>query len=239
MNSPGRRIALRRNEDAGSSGDYHRSKLFDSLNPSAIAQQMLLQAMVKHKRHIWFFIAGIGTANLLLGLAIYYGIATWIARLLAQVTAAYSVPVCGAAVLGGAICIWLGLRLLIRTKRSRQDAVGESAAKTPAQLSPLSLFLLGAAFCGVEITSALPYLGFLAMQANCSPVFPIVILFILVYDLVYISPLILLYFGYSKLQGTKAICKLEEILGRISAYIVPAAICRLGLVLLYWGVTGP
>lgn len=77
------------------------------------------------------------------------------------------------------------------------------------------------------------------MLANYSPVFPIVILFILVYDLVYISPLILLYFGYSKLQGTKAICKLEEILGRISAYIVPAAICRLGLVLLYWGVTGP
>ena len=76
------------------------ASFFDSLNPSAIAQQMLLQAMVKHKRHIWFFIAGIGTANLLLGLAIYYGIATWIARLLAQVTAAYSVPVCGAAVLG-------------------------------------------------------------------------------------------------------------------------------------------
>ena len=77
------------------------------------------------------------------------------------------------------------------------------------------------------------------MLANYSPVFPIVILFILIYDLVYIFPLILLYFGYSKLQGTKAIFKLEEILGRISAYIVPAAICRLGLVLLYWGVTGP
>lgn len=54
------------------------ASFFDSLNPSAIAQQMLLQAMVKKKRHIWFFICGIGTANLIMGLAIYYGIATWV-----------------------------------------------------------------------------------------------------------------------------------------------------------------
>lgn len=59
-------------------GYYINSKFFDSLNPSAIAQQMLLQAMVKKKRHIWFFICGIGTANLIMGLAIYYGIATWV-----------------------------------------------------------------------------------------------------------------------------------------------------------------
>ena len=31
------------------------ASFFDSLNPSAIAQQMLLQAMVKKKRHICFF----------------------------------------------------------------------------------------------------------------------------------------------------------------------------------------
>lgn len=48
---------------------------FDSLNPSAIAQQMLLQAMVKNKRHILFFILGIGLTNCIMGLAIYYGIA--------------------------------------------------------------------------------------------------------------------------------------------------------------------
>ena len=32
------------------------ASFFDSLNPSAIAQQMLLQAMVKNKRHILFFL---------------------------------------------------------------------------------------------------------------------------------------------------------------------------------------
>ena len=53
------------------------ASFFDSLNPSAIAQQMLLQAMVKQKRHTLYFILGIGTANLAMGLAIYYGIAAW------------------------------------------------------------------------------------------------------------------------------------------------------------------
>ena len=46
------------------------ASFFDSLNPSAIAQQLLLQAMVKRKRHVLFFILGIGLANLLLGLGV-------------------------------------------------------------------------------------------------------------------------------------------------------------------------
>ncbi len=47
------------------------ASFFDSLNPSAIAQQMLLQAMVKNKRHILFFIFGIGLANFVMDLACY------------------------------------------------------------------------------------------------------------------------------------------------------------------------
>ena len=56
------------------------ASFFDSLNPSAIVQQMVLQAMVKRKRQIWFFIFGIALANLLLGLAVYYGLAAWVRR---------------------------------------------------------------------------------------------------------------------------------------------------------------
>ena len=62
---------------------------FDSLNPSAIAQQMLLQSMVKNKRHVWFFILGIGLANAAMGLAVYYGVAAWVSKLLAAASAAF------------------------------------------------------------------------------------------------------------------------------------------------------
>ena len=50
---------------------------------------MLLQAMVKQKRHTLYFILGIGTANLAMGLAVYYGIAAWASVLLEKLVSAY------------------------------------------------------------------------------------------------------------------------------------------------------
>lgn len=94
------------------------ASFFDSLNPSAIAQQMLLQAMVKKKRHIWFFICGIGTANLIMGLAIYYGIATWVSKFLTKIVNAYPLYVYGAAAIGGIVLLGAGIRLIIKTRQS-------------------------------------------------------------------------------------------------------------------------
>ena len=93
-------------------GTVITTSFFDSLNPSAIAEQMLLQAMVKNKRHIWFFILGIGTANLALGLAIYYGIATIkkIESVLSKV-AAYVVPV--VVTLLGVFLLYYGIYSLV------------------------------------------------------------------------------------------------------------------------------
>ena len=93
------------------------TSFLDCLNPSAIAQQMLLQAMVKNKRHIWFFILGIALANLFLGLAIYYGIAAWAALLLSQAVAAHPLFVHGAELLIGLLCVFFGVHLLRKTRR--------------------------------------------------------------------------------------------------------------------------
>ena len=77
--------------------------------------------------------------------------------------------------------------------------------KAPAQLSPVSLFIMGAAFCMVELTSAFPYFGFLALLTSYHLIFPLALLFMLIYNFMYMLPLILLYFGYNKLQGTTII----------------------------------
>lgn len=212
------------------------ASFFDSLNPSAIAQQMLLQAMVKNKRHIVYFILGIGLANLALGLAVYYGIAAWAWRLFSAAAGAYPLFVYGAELGGGLLCLGAGIALVIKTaRRGKGEAGSESAPKAPARLSPLSLFLMGAAFCAIELTSAMPYFGFLAMLAGYNPAFPLVFGFILLYTFVYIFPLILLYFGYNKLQGTKGIQRLERVLNRVSAYIVPGCISLLGILLAVHG----
>lgn len=213
------------------------TSFFDSLNPSAIAQQMLLQAMVKNKRHIWFFILGIGTANLALGLAIYYGIATWVSKLLSEAIKTYPWYVYGTALGAGILCLLLGIRLIVKTKLNAKSDIEETAEmKKPAQLSPLSLFFLGAVFCAVELTSAFPYFGFLAILTSYHLTFPLVLFFIMVYNFMYVLPLILLYFGYNKLQGTAAIKKIESILSKVAAYVVPVVVTLVGILLLYYGV---
>ncbi len=213
------------------------ASFFDSLNPSAIAQQMLLQAMVNKKRHILFFIFGIGLANFVMGLAIYYGIAAWVSELLSRLTAAYPKYVYGAELGGGLLCLAAGIRLIVKVKQDKYDSSNkeDNTIKSPAQLSPLSLFLMGAAFCAVELTSALPYFGFLALLARYNLIFPFVFSYLLLYCFMYVLPLLVLYIGYNKLRGTRAIQRLEGILQRVSSYIVPCALCLVSILLLFHG----
>ena len=218
-------------------GTVITTSFFVFLNPSAIAEQMLLQAMVKNKRHIWFFILGIGTANLALGLAIYYGIATWVSKLLFKAIELYPWYVYGAALGAGALCLLLGIRLIVKTKlNAKNNSEETSEVKNPAQLSPVSLFFLGAAICAVELTSAFPYFGFLAILTTYHLIFPLVLVFIMIYDFMYILPLILIYFAYSKLQGTSAVKKIESVLSKVAAYVVPVVVTLLGAFLLYYGI---
>ena len=218
------------------------ASFFDSLNPSAIAQQMLLQAMVKKKRHIWFFICGIGTANLIMGLAIYYGIATWVSKFLTKIVNAYPLYVYGAAAIGGIVLLGAGIRLIIKTRQSNAGKDNNGCEETenvkaPAQLSPVSLFIMGAAFCMIELTSAFPYFGFLALLTSYHLIFPLALLFMMIYNFMYVLPLIMLYFGYNKLQGTTTIKKLESVLDKVSSYIVPVVVSLVGILLVYYGVT--
>ena len=212
------------------------ASFFDSLNPSAIAQQMLLQAMVKNKRHIWFFIGGIGSANLILGLAVYYGIAAWVSALFSQAVERYPQHIYGAALGAGMICLLAGFRLIARKKRQANNAQAASEVKAPAQLTPLSLFLLGGAFCAIELTSAFPYFGFLAILASYRFMFPFVLLFMMIYSFVYTLPLILLYFGYQKLQGTAILIRIERMLSGVAGYVVPVVVVLCGAFLCYFGI---
>ena len=77
--------------------------------------------MIKNKKHIWFFIFGIATANLTLGLAIYYGIATWVSKLLFKAIEIYPWYVYGAALSAGILCLLLGIHLIIKTKLNTKN----------------------------------------------------------------------------------------------------------------------
>lgn len=210
------------------------TSFIDCLNPTAIAQQMLLQAMVKRKRHALFFIFGIGIANYLLGLAVYYGVLSWVTQLVREAAARFPAYTYGAEAAAGLVCAAIGIFMIRRTRRSSAEAADET--KTPTSLTPLSLFLMGAVFCGLELTSALPYFGFLAVLAGYGLGFPYVAVFLLLYDFIYILPLLLVYWGYNRLRGTAFITRLERVLGRVAAYVVPIVLTVAGVFLLVHGV---
>lgn len=207
----------------------------DCLNPSAIAQQFLLQAMVKKKSHTLYFIFGIGLANYVLGLAVYYGFIEWIKKFLESFVVKYPYYTAAGAVFAAVVMFCAGGVLIAKAKRSGNNE--DEKAKTPSSLSPVSLFIMGAAFCAVELTSALPYFGFLAVLASYELALPGVLLFILIYDFVYVLPLLIVYFGYNKLQGTKAISVVEKVLKKASDYVIPVVLIVCGIFIFYKGIT--
>ncbi len=214
------------------------SSVVASLNPTAIGQQKFLQAAVKNKRHTLYFIWGIGLANVALGLAVYYGIVNWVSQLLETLTARFPLPMYGGETVLGLACLILGIYLTIKTHRANAASCGEDFdhAKAPAQLTPASLFIMGAGFCFLELTRALPYFAFLALLATYELMFPIVLAFIILYSFIYAFPLIIVYAAYNKLQGTVLIRKIESILSKVSAYIVPAVVGLLGAYMMVCGL---
>ena len=202
------------------------TSFFDCLNPSAIAQQVLLQSLVRDRRQTWFFIAGIGIANFVLGLAIYLGVASVVTSVAAGVFAAYPEAVRIGTLAVGVAVLAVGL-VLARRAHASSDST-EDGPEAPTSITPAALFVMGAAFCGVEITSALPYFGFLTVLAAQHFALPVALAFMLLYDLVYVAPLMLVYFGYARLQATGRMERLESALAGVAAYVVPVALCVVG-----------
>ncbi len=213
------------------------ASFLDSLNPSAIAQQMLLQAMVKKKRHTLYFILGISLANCVLGIAIYYGVVQNVARLWNGLLIAYPFHLSIGEVAAGIACLTAGGVMTLQVMKSTSNQ-SVSEGKVPNQLKPGILFVMGAVFCGIELTSALPYFGFLAILTTYQLSAPYVLAFITLYTFIYAFPLILVYFTYNRIQGSVLIKKLEKGLSVAASYIVPVAVGLLGFVLLFDGSTG-
>ena len=85
-----------------------------------------------------------------MGLAIYYGIAAWVSKLLTKIVNTWPLYVYGAAAISGIVLLGAGIRLIVKTKQSNAGKKGDGCeeaenVKAPAQLSPVSLFLMGTA----------------------------------------------------------------------------------------------
>ena len=168
----------------------------DSLNPVAIAQQFALQGVVKKPRDIWYYILPIGLTNFLGGILAYFGLIKLISRLVHTLAIRYHGVFLAMEILVAALFLWLAHRSV---RRARTAAPDQSIQKIK-QVSPKTLILLGVAATISELITAVPYFAFLGLvfQTNLSSTEMIVLLAL--YNLIYIAPLIAMYFVYSKAQ---------------------------------------
>lgn len=175
----------------------------DSLNPVAITQQFVLQGMVKKKWHIWFFILPTGVVNFLIGVLAYYGSVAAIQGVFGGLAAVFAQILPYAEVLLGVVLLVIFARAL-RKKRlapagapSEEAGEVEEAKKKVRSVSPAALLALGAVATLMELATALPYFAFLAVLLSQSLALWELLVVLAVYNLIYMSPLMLLYFVYA------------------------------------------
>lgn len=166
---------------------------FDSLNPMAIGQQFILQGLVKKPRDIWYFILTTGIVNFLGGVLFYFSLSDLFIRLWESIKSGLApylssiLLVLGVAVIG--YLIWF-------LWHSRFQKLEETKVTVKGSFSPKALVLLGAGATISELATALPYFAFIGwlMNETFSGVF--VIGLMVIYNIIYMSPLMLMYVVY-------------------------------------------
>ncbi len=170
--------------------------LLDSLNPSAVAITLyLLLAGGSFVPRVLSYAAGIFAANLALGAALMLG--------LGSVSGLFDGPVAyGAqAVVGAAL---LGYAVLAPDKPKT-----EKKERRPRSLGLGAVFLLGMTITVLEFSTALPYLGAVAILSNVGLTAAQWLPVLAAYNLVFVAPPLLLLGAY-RLFGARLRPALER-----------------------------
>ncbi|NLK95296.1 MAG: hypothetical protein GX275_08935 [Clostridiales bacterium] len=185
----------------------------DSLNPIGIAQQFFLQGLVKKRQHIFAYIFAMALTNFTGGLIVYIGAGEFIKRYMASILNKYSNIIYISEFILGLLVLMSGFFLIVKnhTKKlkdeifilkgmSPEEDINNSFFKIKS-VNPTSLFFIGVLSTFMELTTALPYFAFLAILLNYKVSFFVVVLILILYNIIYSLPLIILYFLYVKCRS--------------------------------------
>lgn len=90
------------------------------------------------------------------------------------------------------------------------------------------MLLMGVLFTGVELTTAVPYFGFLTSLVSNNLNFIIILFLISLYSFIYCLQFIVIYILYEGFKSAKFIKRFEIVVSCISAYILPFAFVLVG-----------
>lgn len=221
----------------------------DSINPIAISQKFVLQGMVKKAKHIWYFIISIAITNFVGGFLAYFGLVAPIGNFMGWIIGKY-----GQAIFSLELIVGIGFLIAIGYSLQNRKTAGLEKQLSSLQLdenslkddeskvkagiksvTPLSLALLGIVATITELTSALPYFVFLGILFQYKLTLPAVIGILVLYNIIYSLPLIILYF-----INVKALDKFDRFyaflkhqMERWAAALMPVVLGAVGLLLMF------
>lgn len=220
----------------------------DSLNPVAITQQFVLQGLVKKPKHIWYFIIPTGVVNLISGYLAYYGIIALIGNYLNIVIEKYGqILFIAELTLGIAFLVAIIFLLKNKNKKLRKklsqsldfdnyDSSDEvETVRKIKSVCPIALVILGVGATISELTTALPYFAFLAILINFQLTIIELSLILVVYNLIYMMPLMILYFIYVKAKDNfdKLYRFIKAKIIKASNIVVPVVMAGIGVFLVW------
>ncbi|WP_393965618.1 GAP family protein [Exiguobacterium sp. S22-S28] len=171
--------------------------LIDSLNPFTISAQAVLQALVKKTHHIWYYIFGTFISYFIGGLLVIYGMDKVFSSFYRHIMATYSSVIFSIEITVGIGLVFLGAFFLYKRKTASPTIkIKEKKITPPKSVTPSFLLILGVSNTIGDLPTAIPYLIFIAQLVEASISMTSVIFLLLIYNVIYILPLVLLFLLY-------------------------------------------
>lgn len=223
----------------------------DCLNPIAITQQFVLQGMVKKPKHIWYFILPTGIVNLISGYLAYYGFINVIGGFFTSLVEKYGQTfftcelILGIALLISVCYILQNGKIEALKKQLMSIQLGENNLNDEAEMaskiksvSPIALIALGVGATISELTTALPYFAFLGVLFNYKLSIIEVSIILLVYNIIYTMPLVILYFIYMKARNRfdRLYAVIKAQITKCANILAPTVVGLIGVFLVYHSV---
>ena len=216
--------------------------LLDSLNPFTISAQVVLQPFVKKTHHVLYYIVGTYLAYVIGGVFIYWGIDKVISAVWSRIMASHSALVFSLEVALGIAFVVLAFVFFFRQKKKKKTLEADQQAdeKTPAapkSVKPLFLFFFGAVNTVGDLPTAFPYLIFIAKIVDAKLPAWTALLFLALYCLIYILPLLIIYglYALNKKRMEGFIEKLQAKVAAISQWAIIVLLAIIGLFFIIHG----
>jgi len=203
----------------------------DSLNPTLIVGAVYLALGPRAVRRTLAFTLAAFAVTLAGGLAIALGLGDLISALLPHLShdVKWSVlTAVGILLVAGAVVLWW-----------RRDAVAHALPAAPAEgRASGSAWLMGAGVAGVELLSAFPYFGAIAMVLGASVSVANKISLIVLYNVVYIAPLLAVVVIAAAMgeQAGRVLQPISDWISRRWPIVVAPLAGAVGIALTVWGI---